>query len=190
MRRIGEKDFAETRALVADEQGARASQRRLADGSAFARDGGNGGDAMAVEEVERFRFGCTHRAHPEGGPGRGAESLGVPGACGARQQQNTTRSEGFGRTEKRADVAGILQAGENEDQGGGGTEDSLWGKRRRMDEGGDALRLLGRDGAREEIGRQQQVFGLAGNGEWRIIAFAQEDGREAEMAAMASVMRC
>jgi len=52
-----------------------------------------------------------------------------------------------------------------------------------MDERGDALRLLGRDGAREEIGRQQQMFGLAGNGERRVVALAQEDGGETEMAA-------
>ena len=125
VRRIGEKDFAETRALVADEKGARASQRRFADGSAFACDGGNGGDVMAVEEVERFRFGCIDGGHTEGGAGRSAESLGVPGACGARQQQNTTCGEGFGRSEKRADVAGILQPGEDEDQWSGCAEDSV-----------------------------------------------------------------
>ena len=59
--------------------------------------------------------------HAEGGAGRGAESLGVPGTGGAGQQQNTSCGEGLGGAEERADVAGVLQAGENENQGGGGS---------------------------------------------------------------------
>jgi hypothetical protein len=52
-----------------------------------------------------------------------------------------------------------------------------------VDESGDALGLLGGDGAREDIGRQQEMFGAFGNGEGRVVAVAQEDGFEAEMAA-------
>ena len=53
----GDKDFAEPDALVADEQRAWAGEGRFGDRNAGSCDGGNGGDAMAIKEIERFWFG-------------------------------------------------------------------------------------------------------------------------------------
>jgi hypothetical protein len=62
-------------------------------------------------------------------------------------------------------------------------EERVWREDRWMDERGDALGLLGGDGAREDIGRQEEMFRVVGNCERRLVAIAQEDGGEAQMAA-------
>jgi hypothetical protein len=52
-----------------------------------------------------------------------------------------------------------------------------------MDERGDALGLFGGDGAGEDVFGQEEIFGVERKaGAWGV-AFTQEDGREAKMAA-------
>ncbi len=67
--------------------------------------------------------------------------------------------------------------------GVGESKDSLRRKSRRMDERGDALGLLGRDGARKNIRRQQQIVGVFGKLDMWCVAVTQEDRCEAQMAA-------
>ena len=136
------------------------------------------------EQVEGFCFGCVDGGNAKGGAGGGAECFGVPGTGGAWEQENAGGGEGFGRAEERADVAGVLQTGEDENERRLTAEERVYRREgRRVDERGDALGLLGGDGTGEDIGRQQEMFGVIGNCERRLVAVAQEDGGEAQMAA-------
>ncbi len=117
MRGGGDEIVAEAGAFVADQQCACGCERGFADGCAIARDGGDGGDVVLREEIDSFGFGCVDGGNAEGGAGGGAERFGVPGAGGAGQQENATGGEGFSGAQEGADVAGILQAGEDENSG-------------------------------------------------------------------------
>src|ERR1700760_1388422 len=179
----GDEDFAEPDALVADEQRAWTGEGRFGDRNAGSRDGGNGGDAMTIEEIERFRFGRMYGGNAKGGAGGGAGSFGIPGVGRAGQKKNASCSEGLGRAQQGADVAGVLQTGEDENQRVRACEQIFHRKARWVDERGDALGLLGGDGAREDIGWEQEWFGVAGKSKGRLVALAQEDGGETELAA-------
>jgi hypothetical protein len=52
-----------------------------------------------------------------------------------------------------------------------------------LDKRGDALGLLGGDGAGEDIGRQEEMFGVIGQCEGGVVAIPEKYGGEAEMAA-------
>jgi hypothetical protein len=138
------------------------------------------------EQIKSFCFACGDGGNAEGGAGGGAERFGVPGTGRAWEQEKAGGGEGFGRAEERADVAGVLQTGEDENERRLTAEERvwirIWRKDRRVDESGDALGLLGGDGTGEDIGREQEMFGVVGNCERRLIAIAQEDGGEAQMA--------
>ncbi len=138
---------------------------------------------MTVEEIERFWFGRVYGGNAKGGAGGRPEGFGVPGIGRAGQQKNASCSEGLGRAHEGADVAGVLQTGEDENQRGRACEQSFHGKGRWVDKRGDALGLLGGDGAREDIGWEQERFGVVGKCKGRLVALAQEDGGKAEMAA-------
>jgi hypothetical protein len=187
MRGGSDEAIAEAGAFVADEECAWASEWCCAYRNARARDGGNGRDVVLREQVESFCFGCVDGGNAEGGAGGSAECFGVPGAGGAWEQENAGGGEGFGRAQEGADVAGVLETGEDENERRLTAEERvwirIWREDRCVDERGDALGLLGGDGAREDIGRQQEMFGVVGGRERRLVAVAQEDGGEAQMAA-------
>ena len=87
-----------------------------------------------------------------------AESFGREGACGAALAggggDGGGGSEGGGGAKDGTDVAGILDAGENDDERSGagkrGSENFVERKLAWFDESGDALRMLGVGDAFEE----------------------------------------
>ena len=179
----GDKDFAEPDTFVADEQRAWTGEGRFGDRNAGSCDRGNGGDAMTVKEIERFWLGRMQGGNAKGRAGGGAESFGVPGVGRTGQEKNASRTEGLGRAQECADVTGVLQTGEDENQRVRAREQSFHGEGWWVNERGDALGLLGGDGAGEDIGRQEEMFGVIGQCEGGVVAIPEKYGGEAEMAA-------
>lgn len=182
MLRGGDQAVAQTGAFVADEQRAGTSERSGVCGSASASDGCRGEDVMLRQQADGVVFGGRDGGNAEGGAGRGAESFGVPGAGGSRQQQRAGGAEGFCGAQERADIAGVLQAGEDEDQGEL-AEERFDGEGRRMDERCDALRLLGGDGAGEDIGCEKKLLGVGREFDAGRVVLAEKGCDEPESAA-------
>ncbi len=125
--------------------------------------------------------------HAEDGAGGGADDLGVPRVDGVGREEDLLRAEGFGGADEGAEVAGVLQAFEDE-------RDGLWlrpsaAARVGMSEGcGDALRGGGFDGAGEDVAAEDEGVarfdcGECGAVENVLAAFAQEEGFEGEAGA-------
>ena len=134
----------EARALVADEESDRLSEVEsvggLCRGVAY---GGEEVDAAGGEVADGVEGG-GNGGEAEDGAGGGAEGFAVPEACGAGKQEAAGGAEGLCRAKEGAEVAGILDGVEDEEQGrGGGRATAAEGvvdrEVRRVDEGGDAL---------------------------------------------------
>ena len=142
------------------------------------------GMSVLREQIEGFCFGCgeagTRKAEPaEARSAFGFQGLTVPGS---RRTPVAAKASAERRSVPR--LPGSCRPARTRISGAGGAEDIVCREVRRVDEGGDALGLLGGDGAREDIGGQEEMFGVVAELRMaRLVAFAQEDGGEAQMAA-------
>ena len=101
----------------------------------------------------------------------------IPDADGSGESDDTAGAEGFDGADQRAEVAGILESG-GEDEEGIRCGDSFGeGKAGRLNEGGDALRGFGIDGAVKDGGGEFDDGDGGGKGE-------AIEGAEAGIAAI------
>ena len=155
--------------------------------------GGDGGDVVELELGEEdAEGGALHERNVEGGAGGGAESLGRKRAGGAGLAGGG--GDGSGGTERGsgaedgADVAGILNTGEDDDERRAlarGCGEKIFELRGAGgDESGDALRMFGvGDAFKKAIGGGENGNGNFGAGDERskfgavaFAGFAEEDG--------------
>jgi hypothetical protein len=100
---------------------------------------------------------------PEDAAGGGTHGFGVPGADGAGEAENAVGAEGFGGTQDGAKVAGVLEAGEDEQERGDVAPAAKQvgpGPIRGLDEGGNGLRGFGGQGRIEQFSGDEENFGL------------------------------
>lgn len=121
------------------------------------------GNAGFAEAGETFVGRGGEERNAERAAGRGAQGFGVPGADGAGERDNAGCAEGLRRAEDCAEIAGILQAGEDDEERGeliGTAEEMRPGPVRRFDERGDGLRIIrGEDGGENLFGNEED-FGF------------------------------
>ncbi len=133
-----------------------------------------------------FGQGCAGDGQAEDGACRGADYLGVPGIDGVGREEDLLRAKGFCGADERAEVAGVLEA--FEDEGDGLLLRRGRVKARDEDGRGDALRRCGFDGAGEDVAAEGKNAGGSEAEERRAIedvltAIAEEEGFEGEAGA-------
>src|SRR5579872_25303 len=138
-------------AFVADENRDRLAKIEfvgVARGGIFWRRGGDdlqAGDAKLRERDGRGEFAESRKT--QSGTGGGAQRFWRIRVRGAFCGDHSCSAEGFGGAKNGADVAGVLHADENHDEGIETSQKIVEGKLRRAQQGGDALRSFrSRDG--------------------------------------------
>ena len=131
------------------------------------RRGGEDVDAGCVQARETFVGGRGNERQAEDAACGGAHGFRVPAADGAGQADDAGGAEGFGGAEDGAEVAGILDAGEDDDKCG-----LVWLFKqvcpcplRRVDEGCNRLRRFGDKRRCQDAFRHNQRFGVSGQGQ-------------------------
>ena len=132
--------------------------------------------------------------HAEDGAGGGADDLRVPRVDGVGREEDLLRAEGFGGADEGAEVAGVLEAFEDE-------SDGL--RLRRMAAGVSGMRMVAAMPCGEAVStalaktsrlrmRVSARFdcGECGAVENVLAAFAEEEGFEGRPERMASAIRC
>ena len=169
-------------ALIADEEGGGVSEADAIGGRSGSCRGDEGFDSSCAQVGEGAFRGCGDDRHAEDAAGRGADGFGVPGADGSGQANDAVGAEGFSGTQDRSKVAGILEAGEDQEQRRralGDAEDLSPGPIGRIDERCHGLRRFGgQDGTEQVLGKEQNL------GAWRqgVFLFAGQFFRRDEDA--------
>ncbi len=127
------------------------------------RDGGNRANFLLLENAEEVVFANGDSGQAKNGAGGGAQCLLVVGAHGSGQSDVARRPKGLGGADQRAEVAGVLQAGGNEQELPGPAKHLVERESRRTNEGRDSLRRFGLDRAGEDLGGQGQYVGFLRN---------------------------
>ena len=117
-------------------------------------------------------------------PAEGADGFLVPLAYGSRRGENAACAEGVSGADERAEVAGVLQAGGDEEQRSrSGGQRVVEGPERRDEERGETLRRLRVDDAVEDlVGELEELDAMRGPAR-RGTALADEDGLEGQAGA-------
>ena len=171
-------------AFRADDEGGGLAERVFMERRGLVRHGGYGLDARGGEAGEAFVFGDVNEGQAEDAAGGGAHGFGVPGADGAVEGDDSGGTEGFGGAEDGAEVAGVLEAGQDDEERIG-NEDRLPGPGGRLGEGGDGLRSFRGDSGGEDVGGEDEAFERGGKVELAEEGFAAlgyEDGGETQAA--------
>ena len=103
-------------AFVAEDDRSRASEVALREWPAIGGDGGEDGNAVGCEGGEDFVFAGGGDGQAKDGSGGGAQGFLVPRADGAGQGDEAGGSKGLGGADEGAEVAGVLQAGGDEQE--------------------------------------------------------------------------
>ena len=162
---------------------------RVTSGGVFCRRRGDDfqpRDAKLREGDGRGDFEESRKA--QGGAGGGSERFRGIRMRGALRGDNSGGAEGFGGAENCANVAGILHADENYDEGIETAQKIVEGELRRTQEGGDALGCFrAGDGGEKLVGGVEDDCGAVEFGEKRREGFfarrAGENGFEFETGA-------
>ena len=150
-----------TVALIADEERDRPGEIDLVGGHCAADRGGADFDAGLMQFEKTFGFSDVDKRQAEDTAGGSADGFGVPGADGAGETEDAICAEGLGGAEDAAEVAGVLESCEDEDERGGvvlGAEQMGPAPIRRLDERGDGLWSFSGEGGGENLpGHQEYV---------------------------------
>jgi len=168
-------DFGrEASAFVADEERdglAKIEFAGIARSGISRRRGGDdfqAGDAELRERDGRGEFAESRKA--QGGAGGGAQGFRGIGMRGAFCGDDSRGAEGFGGAKNGADVAGVLHADENYDEGIRASQKIVEGKLRRAQKSGDALgSFRGGDGGEKLVRRAEN--------ESRPVEFSEKRGQ-------------
>jgi len=120
---------------------------------------GEGLDAGGAQDFQAFDISGGEQGKAEDAAGGGADGLGVPLADGSGKEDGAGGVKGFSGAKDGAEVAGILDAAENDDQGRGGGEQARPLPLAGTHQGGDGLGCFGGCGGVEEIARKGEDFG-------------------------------
>jgi hypothetical protein len=175
---LGGEIRREAATFVADEQGRGAGEIGERGGLRVARRGGEDLYARGAETTETISGSGGEHGNAEDAAGRGADGLGVPGTDGAGEDEDAGDAEGFSGAKNGAEIAGVLEAGEEKQQRRG-AEERRPGERGRVDERGDRLRSFSGEGQVEELARQEQDFGFCGEREGVEQALGALRGKDA-----------
>ncbi len=108
-------------------------------------------------EDEQVFGRCGEDGEAEDGADGGAEGLAVPGADGAGRGEKAGGAEGLGGADEGAEVAGVLEADGDDDEGDA-PEELVEGGDGRKEEGGDALGRAGVGEAGEDVAGEAEDF--------------------------------
>jgi hypothetical protein len=176
----GEGLGGEAGAFVADEDGGVGGEGGGQEGDRVIGVGVGGVEdsSLLLELGSDLGEGCSGDGEAEDGAGGGANDFGVPGVDGVGGEEELVSTEGFGGADEGAEVAGVLEAFEDEGDGvglGGG-----WREGWNEESCGDALGAGGFYGAREDVAAEDEgVVEVKGG----LAAFAEEEGLEGEARA-------
>ena len=104
-------------AFIADEECHGAVQIHHIGGRCPSESGGENPHAGLAQAGKTFIRGGRKQRDPEDAARRGADRLGIPGADGSGKAEDAVGAKGLGGAKDRAQIAGVLQSGENHDQG-------------------------------------------------------------------------
>ncbi len=150
-------------------------------GWASGADGGDDLDAAGSEDEQVFGC-CGEDGEAEDGADAGAEGLAVPGADGVGCGEEAGGAEGLGGADEGAEVAGVLEADGDDDEGDA-PEELVEGGDGREEEGGDALGRAGVGEAGEDVVGEAEDFDGGGDVGGEVAMFGEEDGFEEHAAA-------